>query len=100
MKYFKRLCLVCAILMSLLNLALAQTSSPVAGVSNTTTSADCTARAVEKKLAGAALNSFTKKCERDTATANCITAASDRKLKGSAKNSFTKKCINDATNRD
>ncbi len=100
MKYFKPLFLVCVTSISLSSISLAQTNGSIAGVSNTATSADCAAQAVEKKLAGAALNSFTKKCERDAATESCITAASDRKLRGAAKNSFTKKCIKDATNRD
>ena len=51
-------------------------------------------------LVGAALSSFTKKCERDAATVSCASAGSDRKLRGAAKNSFTKKCIKDATNKD
>jgi hypothetical protein len=55
----------------------------------------CSATATDKKLAGAAKNSFLKKCERE-ATATCETAATDRKLAGAAKNSFLKKCIRDA----
>ena len=55
----------------------------------------CTDRAAEKKLAGAALNSFMKKCEADAKTA-CDKAAADKKLVGAAKNSFTKKCATDA----
>lgn len=58
---------------------------------------DCAARASEKKLRGAALNSFMKKCERDAATESCEAAAADKKLTGAAKSSFTKKCIKDAT---
>jgi hypothetical protein len=49
----------------------------------------------DKKLAGAAKNSFMKKCERE-ATATCETSATDRKLAGAAKNSFLKKCVKDA----
>ncbi len=55
----------------------------------------CSVTATDKKLAGAAKNSFLKKCERE-ATATCETAATDRKLAGAAKNSFLKKCIKDA----
>ena len=55
----------------------------------------CKAQATDKKLAGAALTSFMKKCESDAATA-CDTAASDKKLAGAAKASFTKKCVSDA----
>jgi hypothetical protein len=61
------------------------------------TAPDCTARATEKNLRGAALNSFMKKCERNAATASCEAAAVEKKLHGAAKTSFTKKCIKDAT---
>jgi hypothetical protein len=53
------------------------------------------ASSTEKKLAGAAKNSFMKKCEKD-ATATCEASAGDRKLAGAAKNSFLKKCVKDA----
>lgn len=39
---------------------------------------DCAAKATEKKLHGAALNSFIKKCERDAATSACDAAAVER----------------------
>ena len=55
----------------------------------------CKAQATEKKLAGAALNSFMKKCETDAHKA-CDTSAADKKLAGAAKASFTKKCVTDA----
>ena len=55
----------------------------------------CKAQASEKKLAGAALNSFMKKCETDAQKA-CDTSAADKKLAGAAKASFTKKCVTDA----
>lgn len=55
----------------------------------------CTAAATEKKLAGAAKNSFLKKCEKD-ATAKCEAGAAERKLAGAAKNSNIKKCVKDA----
>jgi hypothetical protein len=58
---------------------------------------DCAAKATEKKLAGAALDSFMKKCEQDTAKSSCDTSAAEKKLKGAAKNSFVKKCVKDAT---
>lgn len=57
--------------------------------------ASCTATATEKKLAGAARNSFMKKCEKD-ATDRCEAAATEKKLAGAARNSFTKKCVKDA----
>jgi len=36
-----------------------------------------------------------KKCQTDSATA-CDTAAGDKKLAGAAKTSFTKKCVTDS----
>lgn len=63
--------------------------------------ASCDSKAGEKKLAGAAKNSFIKKCEKDakinTAKADCDVKAAEKKLKGAAKNSFTKKCVSDAS---
>jgi hypothetical protein len=56
----------------------------------------CKAQADGKKLAGAALTSFMKKCESDAKTA-CDTKATGQKLSGAAKNSFTTKCTKDAT---
>ena len=55
----------------------------------------CHDEATTKKLAGAALTSFMKKCQTDSSTA-CDTAASDKKLAGAAKTSFTKKCVIDS----
>ena len=70
--------------------------------------ADCSAKAAEKKLAGAAKNSFMKKCVADAGGApasaaaasaapasspNCEKAAADKKLAGAAKTSFMKKCM-------
>jgi hypothetical protein len=57
--------------------------------------ASCTAAATEKKLAGAAKNSFLKKCER-VATEKCDLAAKEKKLAGAAKNSNVKKCVREA----
>jgi hypothetical protein len=61
----------------------------------------CDTKAAEKKLAGAAKNSFIKKCEKDTkvntAKADCDAKAAEKKLKGAAKISFTKKCVTDAS---
>jgi len=56
----------------------------------------CHDKATDKKLSGAALNSFTTKCAKD-ATASCDKAAAHKKLSGAAKNSFTTKCVKDAT---
>ena len=55
----------------------------------------CKSQAAGKKLAGAAMTSFMKKCTGD-ATKACGTKASDQKLAGAAKTSFTKKCVSDA----
>ena len=62
--------------------------------------AECAAKSAEKKLAGAAKNSFEKKCIADAggATANsptCEKSAADKKLAGAAKNSHLKKCMAD-----
>lgn len=60
---------------------------------------DCAARATEKKLAGAAKNSFLKKCEADAKgpeVTACEATAKEKKLAGAAKNSFVKKCAADA----
>ena len=80
-------------LIALLFAALAVTSVQAAAE-------DCATRAAEKKLAGAAKNSFMKKCEADgrhaSAQAQCEATAKDKKLAGAAKNSFVKKCVADA----
>jgi hypothetical protein len=55
----------------------------------------CKAQATEKKLAGAALNSFMTKCQKD-ATATCETDAAQKKLAGAAKTSHVTKCVKDA----
>ena len=57
--------------------------------------ATCKAQAADKKLAGAALTSFMKKCESDAAR-SCETSAAEKKIAGAAKTSFTKKCVTDA----
>jgi hypothetical protein len=57
--------------------------------------ATCKAQSTEKKLAGAALTSFMKKCETDAAKA-CDVSAKEKKLAGAAKSSFEKKCVSDA----
>ena len=57
--------------------------------------ATCNATVSEKKLAGAAKNSFLKKCQAN-AQAQCDSTAASKKLAGAAKNSFTKRCVADA----
>ena len=56
----------------------------------------CTVVATNKKLHGAALTSFMKKCSSD-AQKSCEASAVGKKLAGAAKNSFMKKCVMDAT---
>ena len=69
--------------------------------------ATCEAKAAEKKLAGAAKNSFMNKCERESGAAAAASApaspqaacegkAAEKKLAGAAKSSFVKKCVKDA----
>ena len=65
---------------------------------NALADASCAVQATEKKLAGAALTSFTKKCESDAKTA-CEKTSAEKKLAGAAKTSFEKKCIDDATGK-
>jgi len=55
----------------------------------------CKVQSDSKKLAGAAKDSFMKKCAGDAATA-CDKSAAEKKLSGAAKDSFTKKCVSDA----
>lgn len=55
----------------------------------------CKVEAANKKLAGAAMNSFMAKCEKD-AKAMCTKSAADKKLAGAAKDSHVKKCVSDA----
>jgi len=55
----------------------------------------CKSGAAEKQLAGAALTSFMKKCQRD-ATASCEAESKEKKLAGAAKTSHMKKCVQDA----
>jgi hypothetical protein len=64
--------------------------------------ADCEKQAADKKLHGAAKNSFVKKCSGDAAppksaaAETCDKTAAEKKLAGAAKNSFVKKCVKDA----
>jgi hypothetical protein len=57
--------------------------------------ATCKSDAADKKLAGAALTSFMKKCESD-AKKTCEADSKDKKLAGAAKTSHMKKCVGDA----
>lgn len=60
--------------------------------------ASCKSDAADKKLAGAALSSFMKKCESD-AKAACAKSSADQKLAGAAKTSHEKKCVSDAVGK-
>jgi ABC-type Na+ efflux pump permease subunit len=78
-------------LTSILTLVVAAYAGPAAAANAT-----CEAAAKEKKLAGAALTSFMKKCEADAAGAQtCETLAAEKKLAGAAKTSFVTKCEKD-----
>ena len=58
----------------------------------------CASKAVDKNgksLAGAALNSFLKKCKREACEPKAV-SAEGKKLSGAAKNSFMRKCEKDA----
>ena len=57
--------------------------------------ATCNGTVTHSKLAGAAKNSFLKKCVTDAQT-RCDSMASSKKLAGAARNSFSKKCVADA----
>ena len=57
--------------------------------------ATCKSDAADKKLAGAALTSFMKKCESD-AKKKCEADSAAQNLKGAAASSHNKKCTTDA----
>ena len=57
----------------------------------------CQAQADAKKLAGAALNSFMKKCESDAQDRLWQAGRGQKALKALRRTSFTKKCVKDAT---
>ena len=85
-------------LMTVLAFALAVLASPSFAAD---AAKACEAQATEKKLAGAAKNSFMKKCQADTkpaaaASPECEKSAADKKLAGAAKSSHIKKCMADA----
>ncbi|MGA7329916.1 MAG: hypothetical protein WBX25_36895 [Rhodomicrobium sp.] len=58
----------------------------------------CQEQASAKKLAGAALNSFMTKCQKQ-ASANCQKASAEKKLSGAAKSSFETRCMKDAVGK-
>ncbi|HUI60888.1 MAG TPA: PsiF family protein [Steroidobacteraceae bacterium] len=61
----------------------------------------CEDQAVAKHLAGAAKNSFVKKCERTSQAAaakeQCNSQADEKKLHGAARTSFVNKCVRTAS---
>ena len=61
---------------------------------------ECEKAAADKKLAGAAKNSFVQKCVKtggaSDPAAKCEKAAADKKLAGAAKSSFVQKCVKDS----
>jgi hypothetical protein len=67
----------------------------IAALAGSAHAASCKVDAAGKKLAGAALSSFMKKCESDAKTA-CEKSSADMKLAGAAKTSHVKKCVGDA----
>jgi hypothetical protein len=74
---------------------LAALFSTVAATAFAQSPATCKGQAADKKLAGAALNSFMTKCQKD-ATATCESDAAQKKLAGAAKTSHVNKCVKDA----
>ena len=54
----------------------------------------CKAQAAEKRLAGAAMTRFMRKCE-NAAKKSCEADSENKKLRGAAKNSHVKKCVQD-----
>ena len=70
-------------------------AAALALIASSASAASCKVEASNKKLAGAAMNSFMKKCENDAKMA-CDKSAADKKLAGAAKSSHIKKCVGDA----
>ena len=79
---------------------LAQALSPDAAAGSSDAATICATKASEKKLSGAAYNSYTKKCVRDSVASDCALAAADKKIREAAKNSFTAKCIRYAIHKN
>ena len=89
-------------LMTVLALSLAALTTTGFAADAPKAGASCEAQATEKKLAGAAKDSFMKKCNADAkaaataASPECEKSAADKKLAGAAKTSHLKKCMADA----
>jgi hypothetical protein len=70
-------------------------AAPLVSAAGNTFGADAT----DRKLAGAARDTFMAKCHREAAASarvGCDAQASDRQLSGAAKTSFTNRCVIDA----
>jgi hypothetical protein len=89
----RRLTLIAPVVAVLIPVAVASVSSAQPAAAPVKS---CKERASEKKLAGAALKSFSEKCAAD-AKAACEGRSAEKKLHGAAKNSFETKCLRDAT---
>lgn len=94
------------VIISAVALAFAAMASPAFAASHAGAApmADCEKQAADKKLAGAAKNSFVNKCKKDAGggapvagNAACEKSAADKKLAGAAKTSHIKKCMADAS---
>ena len=89
-------------LITMLAISLAALTTTAFAADDPKAGAACDAQATEKKLAGAAKNSFLKKCMADAkpaaakASPECEKSATEKKLHGAAKNSHIKKCMADA----
>ena len=78
--------------MRIILLAIAVVLTSVAAQAQTPS---CKTQAADKKLVGAAMTSFMKKCQSD-AQKSCHADAKTKKLAGAAKTSHMKKCVDDA----
>jgi hypothetical protein len=76
-------------------LALVSLLSGSAFAQSAAPAATCDTQAMTKKLAGAAKNSFVKKCKTDACAAKAIDK-NGKPLAGAAKASFMKKCEQEA----
>src|SRR5918997_1692416 len=70
-----------AVVLTLVGSAVSAQTGEAGSGATAQTAETCKARASEKKLSGAAMTSFMKKCERDAAT-TCDASAKDKKLAG------------------
>ena len=70
----------------------------VSGPASAPAKSPCDALAADKKLTGAARDSFLKKCNDDASSeirAACDAKAADQKLNGEAKRDYVKRCMGD-----